>query len=73
MRMNKEELLQFLIEFEKKQALYFDELEQAINEVDLSNETKEHLIALMNKDCNRVFGFVEKKCRLDLESKDEDE
>ena len=69
--MNREQLNQFIIYFEDKISIYFDELEEAINEVDLSNETKKHLIAIMNKDCNRVFGFVEEKCRIDLESKGE--
>ena len=69
--MNREQLNQFIIDFEDKISIYFDELEEAINEVDLSNETKKHLIAIMNKDCNRVFGFVEEKCRIDLESKGE--
>jgi hypothetical protein len=68
--MNKDQLKQFVIDFEKKIGDYFEELEQEINEVDLSDKTKEHLIAIMNKDCNRTFGFVEEKCRLALESQE---
>ena len=59
--MNTEELDKFVSDFEKKQIDYFKELEEAIEEVDLSKETKEHLIEIMYKDENRVFGFVEKK------------
>lgn len=60
--MNTEELDKFVSDFEKKQIDYFKELEEAIEEVDLSKETKEHLIEIMYKDENRVFGFVEEKC-----------
>ena len=60
--MNTEELDKFVCDFEKKQIDYFKELEEAIEEVDLSKETKEHLIEIMYKDENRVFGFVEEKC-----------
>ena len=51
--------MEFVIEFEKKQIDYFKELEEAINEVDLSEETKQHLIEIMYKDENILFGFVE--------------
>ena len=44
--MNTEELDKFVSDFEKKQIDYFKELEEAIEEVDLSKETKEHLIFL---------------------------
>ena len=60
--MNTEELDKFVSDFEKKQIDYFKELEEAIEEVDLSKETKEHLIELMYKDENMIFGFVEEKC-----------
>lgn len=60
--MSDDELDKFVCDFEKKQIDYFKELEQAIDEVDLSKETKEHLIDLMYKDENMVFGFVEQKC-----------
>ena len=60
--MNTEELDKFVSDFEKKQIDYFKELEEAIEEVDLSKETKEHLIEIMYKDENRIFGFVEEKC-----------
>lgn len=58
--MSKEDLKQFEYDFEQKQIDYFEELEQAINELDLSDKTKQYLIDLMYKDNNRVFGFVEK-------------
>ena len=57
----KEELQQFQYDFEKQEAEVFNELEQAINELDLSDKTKEYLIDLMNKDVNIVFGIVEDK------------
>jgi hypothetical protein len=57
-----EELDKFVSDFDKKQIEYFKELEEAIEEVDLSKETKEHLIDLMYKDENMTFGFVEQKC-----------
>lgn len=60
--MSEEELDKFVSDFEKKQMDYFKELEEAIEEVDLSKETKEHLIEIMYKDENRVFGIVEEKC-----------
>ena len=55
------DLKQFEYDYEQKQIDYFNELEEAINEVDLSNETKQHLIELMYKDINILFGFVEEK------------
>ena len=55
------DLKQFQYDYEQKQIDYFEELKQAIEEVDLSKETKEYLIELMYKDINRLFGFVEEK------------
>lgn len=55
------DLKQFQYDYEQKQIDYFKELEDAINEVDLSDETKQHLIDLMYKDINILFGFVEEK------------
>lgn len=65
----KEELQQFQYDFEKQEAEVFNELEQAINELDLTDKTKEYLIdktkeyliELMNKDVIIVFGIVEDK------------
>lgn len=55
------DLKQFEYDYEQKQIDYFNELEEAINEVDLSDETKQHLIELMYKDINILFGFVEER------------
>lgn len=59
--MKKEDLRQFQYDYEEKQYVCFDELEGLINEVDLSDKTKQWLIDIMYKDINRLFGFVEER------------
>ena len=55
------DLKQFQYDFEQKIIDYFKELEEAIDESDLSDKTRNYLVELMYKDENRVFGFVEER------------
>lgn len=52
--------MNLLCEFEKVVFDIFDELKEEIQELDLSDKTKEHLIEIVDKDCNKTFGWWEK-------------
>ena len=49
----------FVADFEKELPIPFNELENAINDLDLKDETKQYLSDLLTKDENILFGFVE--------------